>query len=72
MSVVNTKFSVDELGFIEIALTSVLVASAAGELDLNQLALVKLAARGRDRQGRWVGFDAAKLILSNGLAVGTE
>jgi hypothetical protein len=68
----DTKFSPDELGFIETALTSVLVASASGELDLNRLALVELAARGRDRQGRWVGFDAAKLILAHGSAVGTD
>jgi hypothetical protein len=69
---VDTKFSPDELGFIETALTSVLVASASGELDLNQLALAELAARGRDRQGRWVGFDVAKLMLSSGSTVGTN
>ena len=68
----DTNFSPDELGFIETALTSVLVASASGGLDLNQLALVELAARGRDRQGRWVGFDVAKLILTDGSAVGTN
>jgi hypothetical protein len=57
------KFSPDELGFIQIALTTVLAAVARGELDLNQLALQELASRGLDHDGHWVGFEDARLIL---------
>ena len=53
-------FTVDETGFIQIALTKVLAAVARGELDLNRLAKEELAARGLNDQGTWIGFDAAK------------
>ena len=56
------QFTVDELGFIEIALTKVLSAAARGELDLNLLAREELASRGLDTQGAWVGFDRARQI----------
>ena len=56
------RFSVDELGFIQIALTEVLAAVSRGELDLNQLAREELAARGLDQHGRWVGFQKAAEI----------
>jgi len=58
----TTQFTVDELGFIEIALTKVLSAAARGELDLNLLAREELASRGLDTQGAWVGFDRARQI----------
>ena len=53
-------FTVDETGFIQIALAKVLAAVARGELDLNQLAKQELAGRGLNDQGNWIGFDAAK------------
>ena len=56
----STEFTVDELGFIQIALNKVLAAAARGELDLNRLAKEELAARGLNDQGNWIGFDAAK------------
>jgi len=56
------RFSVDELGFIQIALTEVLAAVSRGELDLNKLAREELAARGLDQHGRWVGFQKAAEI----------
>lgn len=62
MSYSNSAFTVDELGFIQIALTKVLAASARGELDLNQLAREELAARGQDKNGVWVGFEQAAEI----------
>ena len=56
------QFTVDEVGFIQIALTKVLAAVARGELDLNQLAREELANRGLDKNGAWVGFDCANEI----------
>ncbi len=58
----TTQFTVDEVGFIQIALTKVLAAAARGELDLNLLAREELASRGLDTQGEWVGFDRASQI----------
>lgn len=58
----KTTFTVDELGFIQLALNKVLVAVANGELDLNNLARMELANRGMDKQGQWVGFDKANQI----------
>jgi hypothetical protein len=58
----SNEFTVDEIGFIQIAMTKVLAAVARGELDLNRLAREELAARGLDNQGVWVGFDRAKQI----------
>ena len=59
-----TTFTVDELGFIQIALNKVLVAVANGELDLNDLARKELANRGLAKQGQWVGFDKANQIYN--------
>ena len=58
----NSNFTVDELGFIQLAMTKVLAATARGEIDLNQLAREELASRGLDDQGVWVGFPRAKQI----------
>ena len=60
MTYTNQQFTVDEVGFIQIAMTKVLAAVARGELDLNQLAREELASRGLDDKGVWVGFDRAK------------
>jgi len=49
MSYSSTRFTVDELGFIQTALTKVLSAAAAGELDLNRLA-TRLSRPGPRRQ----------------------
>lgn len=62
MSYSSTRFTVDELGFIQTALTKVLAAAARGELDLNRLAREEMASRGLDRDGNWVGFDRARQI----------
>ncbi len=56
------RFTIDELGFMQTALTAVLAAAARGELDLNKLAREELAARGLDKQGNWVGFEKAAEI----------
>jgi len=60
----TTGFTVDELGFIQIAMTKVLAAVARGELDLNRLAREEMAARGLDITGDWVGFDRAAKIYA--------
>lgn len=62
MAYTSNEFTVDEIGFIQTALTKVLAAAARGELDLNRLAREELASRGLDEQGNWVGFDRAKQI----------
>jgi len=62
MTYTSNEFIVDEVGFIQIALTKVLAAAARGELDLNRLAREELASRGLDDQGVWVGFNRAKQI----------
>ena len=48
MSYTSNEFTVDEVGFIQVAMTKVLAAVARGELDLNRLAREELAARGLD------------------------
>ena len=60
MTYTSNEFTVDEFGFIQIALTKVLAAAARGEIDLNRLAREELAARGLDNKDVWVGFDRAK------------
>ncbi len=60
MATTSNAFTVDEIGFIQIAMTKVLAAAARGEIDLNRLAREELAARGLDDRGVWVGFDRAK------------
>jgi hypothetical protein len=56
----HTEFTVDELGFIQIAMNKVLATVARGEIDLNLLARKELAGRGLDDQGVWIGFDRAR------------
>jgi hypothetical protein len=55
-------FSVDEIGFIQIADAKVLAAVARGDIDLNWIAREELAARGLGLNGEWVGFKAARTI----------
>ena len=62
MSLTTNGFTIDEIGFIQIALTKVLAAAARGEFDLNRLAREELAARGLDKKGEWVGFPQARKI----------
>ena len=52
MNTTNNRFSIDDLGFIQLAMTEVLAAVARGELDLNRLAREELANRGLDAQGQ--------------------
>ncbi len=56
------SFSVDEIGFIQIAEAKVLAAVARGEIDLNRIAREELANRGLGRHGEWVGFQRARQI----------
>lgn len=62
MTFTTKQFTVDEIGFIQIALSKVLAAAARGELDLNLLASEELASRGLDSHGKWVGFERASQI----------
>ena len=63
MAYTTKAFPVDELGFIQTALTRVLAAVSRGELDLNRLAREELASRGLDQDGMWVGFERADAVL---------
>jgi hypothetical protein len=56
------SFTVDEIGFIQIADAKVLAAVARGEVDLNRIAKEELAARGLGLHGEWVGFKKARQI----------
>jgi len=56
------NFTVDEIGFIQIADAKVLAAVARGEIDLNRIAREELAARGLGLHGEWVGFKNARTI----------
>jgi len=55
-------FTVDEIGFIQIAETKVLAAVARGEIDLNRIAREEMANRGLGLHGEWVGFEKARQI----------
>lgn len=55
-------FTVDEIGFIQIADAKVLAAVARGEIDLNRIAREELAARGLGLNEGWVGFQKARTI----------
>ncbi|GAB4240888.1 MAG: hypothetical protein OHK0028_19190 [Deltaproteobacteria bacterium] len=55
-------FSIDEVGFIQIAPAKVLAAVARGEIDLNRIAREEMASRGLGLRGEWVGFDRARKI----------
>ena len=56
------NFTVDKIGFIQIADAKVLAAVARREIDLNRIAREELAARGLGLHGEWVGFEKARTI----------
>jgi hypothetical protein len=60
MAYTTGKFTVDEIGFIQIAQSRVLAAVAHGELDLNLIAREELSIRGQDENSSWVGFYKAQ------------
>ena len=55
-------FTVDEVGFIQIAPAKVLAAVARGEIDLNRIAREELASRSLGLHGKWVGFERARKL----------
>lgn len=55
-------FTVDEIGFIQLADARVLAAAARGKIDLNLIAREDLAGRGLGLHGEWVGFEKARKI----------
>lgn len=54
--------TLDDALVLQGAHVSLLLAAAAGRVDLNALARQELAARGVDGDGKWVGFPAAAAI----------
>ena len=55
----GTGYTVDDLGFIQLADAKILAAVARGDLDLNAVGRRELASRGLDQTGTWVGFEQA-------------
>lgn len=55
----SAGISYDEASILQTAHTALLVAAAAGKIDLNALAKAELGSRGMDLDGRWVGFGRA-------------
>ena len=53
-------YDTDKFGDIQCMNTEVLCMVARGEIDLNQIAINELAARGLDETGKWIGFDKAE------------
>ncbi len=49
----------EQIGFLNMADTDILVRVVKGEIDLNELAAKVLANRGLDKDGVWVGFKGA-------------
>jgi hypothetical protein len=56
------KLSQEQIGFMNLADSDILAMAARGEIDLNQIAKQKLAGRGQDKNGQWVGFEKAEEI----------
>lgn len=54
--------SIDEALILQMADTRLLVAAAAGTIDLNAMARAELASRGLDQAGNWVGFACASAL----------
>lgn len=52
--------TIDDVLFLQIVKTNILIAAATGQLDLAALAKCELANRGFGKDGEWVGFDAAR------------
>lgn len=58
----NIQPTDEEIKTIQVFPTSVLIAAANNQVDLNVLARAELANRGLDADGAWVGFTRAKEI----------
>jgi hypothetical protein len=68
---VNAQESAE--GVLQVMNVATLVALAHGTINLNLLGRLELASRGLDRDGQWIGFDAARQeaegdLLKNGVA----
>ncbi len=53
------KISYDEAAILQMANLALLLAVAAGKVDLNVMARQELASRGLSQKGTWVGFERA-------------
>ena len=58
----NVSDSQNPVFIFSMTSTDLLLAAAAGLIDLNQLAREQLADRGLNADGKWVGFDRAAEI----------
>lgn len=58
----NVSDSQNPVFIFSMTSTDLLLAAAAGLIDLNQLAREQLADRGLDANGKWIGFDNAARI----------
>jgi len=55
----HPEFDSDAGGHVQCMGNDTLAAVARGELDLNAVAVLNLAARGMSPEGQWVGFEKA-------------
>lgn len=62
----NDDDAIDEFGHIRMLSRDTLLAAALGDIDLNDIARFFMADSGYDREGCWVGFDAAKRAWTAG------
>ncbi len=58
----------DKVGAMQLMDTDILLAAALGEVDLNQVAALMVAARGMGRRGEWVGFVEAGRQMDEAIA----
>lgn len=58
----NDDDAIDEFSHIRMMNRDTLLAAARGEIDLNDVARFFMADSGYDRDGKWVGFEAARRI----------
>jgi hypothetical protein len=62
----SALLAIDQVDFIQMADTAILIAAARGEIDLSHLARETLSQRGLNLAGGWVGFNQAnKLLITN-------
>lgn len=59
----SDRFKMDDVeGVLQLFKNDVLVTVINGEIDLNEVARLEMAARGLDKKGTWVGFQKAAEI----------
>ena len=58
----RTDSGAEYLGNFACMDTDILAAIASGKIDARMVACVMMASRGLDTDGKWIGFDKAKVL----------